>query len=221
MSNTFDEFTTATGDALARFERWAADPHGQPTLPADVELAIVLASTIGSRCEVPVRGRTLACIAFPALDGLLTKYLNGELNHRTADGSPGAMFVQGYHDVRHAFDLMYVPPASAKTPVAQLKSEGVDPRQIAMIYSVNGEGPFYDEAGTVLVELVEQEATSPGSIIKTGWEAELIERQAERQIADIRNRIAELDGKPFIADEARENENTEPSRRGRPRKQAV
>lgn len=218
MSATFNEFTKATGDAIASYELWAGDPHGTAAIPEDLRLSIELASLIGSQCDVAPRGRSLAIVAVPAWSEAVSQYISGAMDRRGNRVSV-ADTNQGYRDVKHALELYSAPPVSIRSSVAQLRLEGAAHRQIAAIYSSAGDGPFYGEGGIVITELIDQEADMPGSVVKPGWEDELIESQNERKIEDIRSRIADCGGKPLHAEETEQQ--PEQKRRGRPPNKAV
>lgn len=86
-------------------------------------------------------------------------------------------------------------------PLEMLEKQGVSHRQIAVIYSHNGRGPFL-RGGEPMVHLVRQELARPGSVIPEGW-VHPQEEERQRELRELQSKsLARIQEKQKAAQKA-------------------
>lgn len=162
------EILEAVDNLIDVHDRWEADPQ-RPLFPTD-EFAPCIADA-ALYCD-PTRGHIPSecfnvCTAMIDLMAKWEDYLEGASNE---DGNPTRMFWDGFRSLVQAREGSVArPPKRIETPTL-LREQKVSDNQIAKIWGTRNAkgiffGPFYDEAGGVRSDLIQNEVDKPGSIL--------------------------------------------------------
>ena len=180
------EITDGADEVLRRIQNWLGDKFGGPVVPDPVAVACELAREVCLSGDIPQCCQEL-CAAIYSLWSEYQKYERRDAGaFRPDDQSPAQAFWKAADGVAKAREGSHVPTVEALEPIALLLKQGVTHDQIARhIYGRRGEGPFMSANGVPDIVLIEQEAATPGSVLKgwpnwvTPWAAEAAQKRQE------------------------------------------
>jgi hypothetical protein len=188
-----NEIVQAAKTLIHEHDTWSEDPT-TPEVPSQrVELAANILINTAASGDIPAPCRDLV-VAITAFGEQWRAYENGR---RLPGGLPTKALWDAYSDIVHALTVVQRPQKKRVESVAELRRQGLNNTQIARAYGrsaeINGtqvwSGPFFDQSGSVLSDLIEQEASEPQSVIPDGWVHPLDKSTVTEDIARLSERL--------------------------------
>lgn len=187
LSDVYDDFDPSeTGNMIDR----------------ELEAAIDDAINSLQAGDVPAKCQGLFLQTFQNLVPEWMAYQGGDKIHK--DGSPHATLYRAIENSVSMINAIEYAPERKLESVALLRKQGLDYRQIAVIYGEripyrNGQyiynGPFFNDNGAPIISLIEQEAENPGSVIGKDW-VHPAEQRRLKEIEELsKSRLAEYRSK--------------------------
>ena len=158
-SHREDELILAAQRMLDEHEAWENSDSQQ--IPESFLVAVDDCCTTWHAGDIPERCRSV----LPTVERLTTHWREFETYASNREPIPRREFWEAMGAIRNA--LTWAPPAVQEfycESVQELLDQKVTPRQIALIYSHEGKGPFMVD-GQPQPALVQREARTPGSVL--------------------------------------------------------